>query len=150
MRIWDVYPAIDLRRGRVVRLMQGDPDQETKYADDPLHVAQRWQAAGAKWLHVVNLDGAFGERNAGNLAALECILTTGLRVQFVGGLRNLPGIRQALELGVSRAVIGTAAVKGQSVFDQGPMVANWFTVAGPRNCNIQGGGALQRCDIVHQ
>ena len=110
---WTVYPAIDLRRGRVVRLMQGDPNQETKYADDPLSVARRWQKAGAEWLHVVNLDGAFDERSHKNQnqAALERILTTRLRVQFGGGLRDLESIRRALEMGASRVVVGTAAVK---------------------------------------
>jgi phosphoribosylformimino-5-aminoimidazole carboxamide ribotide isomerase len=110
-RIWNVYPAIDLRQGRVVRLVQGDPDRETEYANDPLRMALRWQEAGAKWLHVVNLDGAFGQRSAENQAALERILTTGLRVQFGGGLRTLESIRRALDLGVSRVVVGTAAVK---------------------------------------
>jgi phosphoribosylformimino-5-aminoimidazole carboxamide ribotide isomerase len=110
-REWAVYPAIDLRRGRVVRLMQGDPGRETKYANDPLHVARRWQDAGAGWLHVVNLDGAFDERGSQNLVALEQILTTGLRVQFGGGLRDPKRVRQVLDLGVSRAVIGTAAVE---------------------------------------
>ncbi|MEA3339845.1 MAG: HisA/HisF-related TIM barrel protein, partial [Chloroflexota bacterium] len=80
IRDWAIYPAIDLRRGRVVRLRQGDPEQETEYADDPLRVARRWQEAGAEWLHVVNLDGAFGERGRENQAALSRILTTGLRV----------------------------------------------------------------------
>jgi phosphoribosylformimino-5-aminoimidazole carboxamide ribotide isomerase len=110
-RIWNVYPATDLRQGRVVRLVQGDPDRETEYANDPLRMALRWQEAGAKWLHVVNLDGAFGQRSAENQAALERILTTGLRVQFGGGLRTLESIRRALDLGVSRVVVGTAAVK---------------------------------------
>jgi phosphoribosylformimino-5-aminoimidazole carboxamide ribotide isomerase len=110
-REWAVYPAIDLRRGRVVRLMQGDPGRETKYANDPLHVARRWQDAGAGCLHVVNLDGAFDERGSQNLVALEQILTTGLRVQFGGGLRDPKRVRQVLDLGVSRAVIGTAAVE---------------------------------------
>jgi phosphoribosylformimino-5-aminoimidazole carboxamide ribotide isomerase len=115
MRIWNVYPAIDLRQGRVVRLMQGDPNQETKYADEPLSVARRWQEAGAEWLHIVNLDGAFGERSQENQAALERILTTGLQVQFGGGLRNLESIRRALDLGVNRVVIGTAAVKNPAL-----------------------------------
>lgn len=110
-REWAVYPAIDLRWGQVVRLMQGDPGKETKYADDPLHIARRWQDAGAGWLHVVNLDGAFDERGSQNLMALEQILTTGLRVQFGGGLRDSKRIHQVLDLGVSRAVIGTAAVE---------------------------------------
>jgi len=112
-----VYPAIDLRRGRVVRLVQGDPKQETQYADDPLSVARRWQEAGATWLHVVNLDGAFGEPSRENLAALERILTSGLRVQFGGGLRDLKALRRALDLGVSRVVVGTAAVKNPALVE---------------------------------
>jgi phosphoribosylformimino-5-aminoimidazole carboxamide ribotide isomerase len=95
--------------------MQGDPERETKYADDPLHVARRWQKASADWLHVVNLDGALDERGNQNLTALEQILTTGLKVQFGGGLRDLAGIRQALDLGVSRVVIGTAAVENPAL-----------------------------------
>ena len=118
MRVWTVYPAIDLRRGRVVRLVQGDPGQETKYADDPLSVARRWQEAGAEWVHVVNLDGAFGERSRANLAALERILTTGLRVQFGGGLRDSKALRRALALGVSRVVVGTAAVEDPALVEE--------------------------------
>jgi len=100
-----------------VRLVQGDPGRETKYADDPLGVARRWQEAGAEWLHVVNLDGAFGERGRENLVALERILMTGLRVQFGGGLRNLESIRRVLDLGVSRVVVGTAAVENPSLVE---------------------------------
>ena len=117
MRVWDIYPAIDLRQGRVVRLMQGDPDRETQYADDPLHVARRWQAAGTQWLHVVNLDGALDESGRQNLAALERVLTAGLKVQFGGGMRDLGGIRRVLGLGVSRAVIGTAAVENPALVE---------------------------------
>jgi len=117
MREWHIYPAIDLRRGQVVRLMQGDPDQETQYASDPLGVARRWQNAGSPWLHVVNLDGAFDESGNRNLAALEQILTTGLQVQFGGGLRDLAAIRRVLNLGVSRAIIGTAAVEDPALVE---------------------------------
>jgi phosphoribosylformimino-5-aminoimidazole carboxamide ribotide isomerase len=117
MKIWNVYPAIDLRRGRVVRLMQGDPDRETKYSDDPLAVARRWQDAGTDWLHMVNLDGSFGARGSENLAALERILTTGLWVQFGGGMRDMASIRRALGLGVSRVVIGTAAVENPALVE---------------------------------
>jgi phosphoribosylformimino-5-aminoimidazole carboxamide ribotide isomerase len=117
MRIWDVYPAIDLRQGRVVRLMQGDPNLETEYGDDPLSVARRWQEACANWLHVVNLDGAFDERGRENEEALRRILTTGLRVQFGGGLRDFESIRRTLGLGVSRAVVGTAAVEDPGLVD---------------------------------
>ena len=117
-REWTVYPAIDLRRGRVVRLRQGDPGRETTYADDPLSVARRWQEAGATWLHVVNLDGAFDERSQENQAALERILTTGLRIQFGGGVRDSATLRRALDLGASRVVIGTAAVKNPQLVDE--------------------------------
>ena len=115
---WDVYPAIDLRGGRVVRLRQGDPDRETEYASDPLSVARRWREAGATWLHVVNLDGALNEGGRENQAALERILTAGLRVQFGGGLRDLASLHRALNLGVSRVVVGTAAVKNPALVNQ--------------------------------
>jgi len=118
MKEWAIYPATDLRQGRVVRLRQGDPGRETEYADDPLPVARRWQAAGAEWLHVVNLDGAFGEKGGQNLAALERILSTGLKVQFGGGLRDLESLRRVLDLGVRRAVIGTAAVEKPQLVEQ--------------------------------
>jgi phosphoribosylformimino-5-aminoimidazole carboxamide ribotide isomerase len=110
-----VYPAIDLRQGRVVRLAQGDPSRETTYSLDPALVAQDWQIAGATWLHVVNLDGAFGEvvgtEESGNAQALARIVGPSLHVQFGGGLRDLASIARALELGVSRVVLGTAFVE---------------------------------------
>lgn len=106
-----VFPAIDLRRGRVVRLAQGDPERQTVYGDDPEAVALRWLAAGPAWLHVVNLDGAFGEAGGPNQAALRAILSTGARVQFGGGLRTLDDVEQALGLGVRRVVLGTAAAE---------------------------------------
>jgi phosphoribosylformimino-5-aminoimidazole carboxamide ribotide isomerase len=88
------------------------------YASDPLSVAHRWQEAGATWLHVVNLDGAFDEGGRENQAALEPILTTGLKVQFGGGVRDFATLSWALNLGVRRVVIGTAAVKNPALVDQ--------------------------------
>lgn len=122
-RIWTVYPAIDLRQGRVVRLAQGDPRRETRYSDDPSLVAQRWKASGAEWVHVVNLDGAFDEQGRENMIALEHILAAGLRVQFGGGMRNLEALRRALELGVSRTVLGTAAVENPALLESA--LATW-------------------------
>ncbi len=106
-----IYPAIDLRGGRVVRLKYGDPQQQTTYSDDPLETARHWLAAGATWLHVVNLDGALGEANAAleilrQIAALE-----GVQVQFGGGLRSLEDAARALEAGAARVILGTAAVQ---------------------------------------
>ncbi|MBN1889635.1 MAG: 1-(5-phosphoribosyl)-5-[(5-phosphoribosylamino)methylideneamino]imidazole-4-carboxamide isomerase [Thermoflexales bacterium] len=117
MNAFTIFPAIDLRQGRVVRLRQGDPAQETHYGDDPLAATRRWQAAGATWLHVVNLDGALDESGRANMAALEKILTSGLSIQFGGGMRELDSLRRALELGVSRAVIGTAAVENPALIE---------------------------------
>jgi len=110
-----VYPAIDLRDGKVVRLKEGDPARMTAYSTDPAEMAQRWLDAGANWLHVVNLDGAFGESDHANRSALKAILKLGVQVQFGGGLRSLDAIAQALALGVSRVVLGTIAVEQPNV-----------------------------------
>ena len=109
---FDIYPAIDLRRGRVVRLELGDPARETVFGDNPAAMAGRWRDAGARWLHVVNLDGAFAEAGAANWAALAAIVAAGgARVQFGGGLRALDDIAAALDSGVARVVLGTAALE---------------------------------------
>jgi phosphoribosylformimino-5-aminoimidazole carboxamide ribotide isomerase len=112
-----IFPAIDLRQGKVVRLAQGDPARQTVYGDDPLAIAELWKAEGAAWLHVVNLDGALGVETAANRAALQRILGLGLKVQLGGGLRDRDSIHAALEAGASRAVIGTAAVENPSLVD---------------------------------
>jgi|SRR5690606_13973073 len=105
-----VYPAIDIRRGRVVRLVHGDPERETVHGDDPVAVATRWRDAGAEWLHVVNLDGALGEA-AQALDVLQAIAALGVPVQFGGGLRSLDDAARALDAGASRVILGTLAVR---------------------------------------
>jgi phosphoribosylformimino-5-aminoimidazole carboxamide ribotide isomerase len=114
-----VYPAIDLRGGKVVRLKEGDPAHMTVYSDDAAEIAKRWLAMGAKWLHVVNLDGAFGEGDDANQNALASILKTAKEfnadVQFGGGLRSLNAVEKILSLGVSRIVFGTIAVEQPNV-----------------------------------
>jgi phosphoribosylformimino-5-aminoimidazole carboxamide ribotide isomerase len=112
-----IYPAIDLRGGKVVRLAQGDPKRQTVYGDDPYETALRWQSEGATWLHVVNLDGALGQAAAANELALGRILRIGLKVQFGGGMRELSGIKRALDTGVTRVVIGTAAIENPLLID---------------------------------
>ena len=110
-----IYPAIDLRGGKVVRLKEGDPARMTAYSDDPVETAKRWMDAGANWLHVVNLDGAFGDSDNANRSALEAILKLGGQIQFGGGLRSLDAIEKAIESGVSRAVPGTIAIEKPDV-----------------------------------
>jgi phosphoribosylformimino-5-aminoimidazole carboxamide ribotide isomerase len=114
-----IYPAIDLRGGKVVRLKEGDPARMTSYSDDAGEMARRWLAMGAKWLHVVNLDGAFGEGDSANQAALLSILKAareaGASVQFGGGMRSLDAVAQALSLGVTRVILGTVAIENPKV-----------------------------------
>lgn len=110
--MFTIYPAIDLRGGRVVRLIQGRTENEIVYADDPAEMARHWESHGAAWLHVVNLDGAFGAADSQNAQALKNILATGqVPVQLGGGLRTLDSIKRAFDLGVSRAVLGTVAME---------------------------------------
>lgn len=111
-----VYPAIDLRGGKVVRLLEGDPDRQTTFSDDPIATAQRWVDDGAEWLHMVNLDGAFSEAND-NLAILKEVAKLDVKVQFGGGLRSLDDIREALDAGASRAVLGTFALQNPDGVD---------------------------------
>lgn len=103
-----IYPAIDLRGGQVVRLMEGDPNRQTIFSDDPVKTAKEWIEQGAEWIHMVNLDGAFGEAND-NLSILEAVSQFDVNVQFGGGLRSLDDIEFALKKGAKRAVIGTLA-----------------------------------------
>lgn len=104
-----IYPAIDLRNGRCVRLFQGKADQETVYFENPAEPARSWEEAGATHLHVVDLDGAFAGSSA-NLDAVRSILRVeGLKVQLGGGMRDETAIDKALSLGLDRVIIGTRA-----------------------------------------
>ena len=109
--IFTIYPAIDLRNGRVVRLQYGDPDKETVFGDDPAAMGQKWIDAGTKWLHVVNLDGAFDEKGSANWAALPQITQLDAKVQFGGGIRALADVERALDAGVNRVILGTVAIE---------------------------------------
>lgn len=105
-----VIPAIDLMGGRVVRLRQGDFAQATYYSDRPREVAARFRQAGARRIHVVDLDGARAGRPV-NLDSVRAIAAEGVEVEVGGGLRTLPDVEQVLALGARLAVLGTAAVE---------------------------------------
>ena len=108
-----IYPAIDIKGGRCVRLTQGRADQETVYAEQPAEVAREFRAAGSAWVHVVDLDGAFaGEPQ--NLAVVQAIAALGMKVQLGGGLRTRAAVERALGFGVSRVVIGTRAAESEA------------------------------------
>ena len=112
-----LYPAIDILDGRAVRLVQGRFEDSTVYHDDPLAAAQSWVEAGARFLHVVDLDGA-RSGSPKSLDHLRRIVTeTGVPIQYGGGLRTVEAVREALRAGAERAIVGTAAFKDIDFLD---------------------------------
>lgn len=103
-----IYPAIDIRHGQCVRLRQGLAEQSVKYFEDPAEPARAFARDGSAWIHVVDLDGAFGGEPR-NIDALRRIAETGLKIQFGGGLRTAGNVRAALDAGAARVVVGTKA-----------------------------------------
>jgi phosphoribosylformimino-5-aminoimidazole carboxamide ribotide isomerase len=112
-----VIPAIDLRRGRCVRLFRGDVEAETVYDDDPVEVAKRFEAEGARRLHVVDLDAARGEGSNRDVVKEIC-RNVAIPVQLGGGLRTMATIEQAVADGASRVILGTAAASEPSVVER--------------------------------
>jgi len=106
-----LIPAIDLRGGKCVRLHQGDYAQEKVYGADPAAVAEEFEAAGAEWLHVVDLDAAKSGTLTNGAALAEIIRRTKLRVEFGGGVRDAATVRRLLDLGVARAVLGSVLAR---------------------------------------
>jgi len=106
-----IFPAIDIRGGKCVRLTEGRFDQETVFADNPVDMAKRWIQEGAEFLHVVDLDGALAGRSK-NLAVVKAIVeAVDVPVQLGGGIRTLENIAEVLEAGVSRVILGSVAVR---------------------------------------
>ena len=130
-----LFPAVDIKDGKAVRLTQGAADAETVYDDDPIAAARRFSDAGSEWLHVVDLDAAFtGEpRNRELIAAI--VEATGAKVQASGGVRTIEDVRTCVEFGAERVVIGTMALKNPSFVKQvlddiGPVCAVGLDVRG--------------------
>ncbi len=139
MRDFTIFPAIDLRDGQVVRLLQGKADKQKTYADQPEKIANEWIGQGAEWLHVVNLNGAFGEKTELNAKAIKKIVNAVNRkakIQLGGGIRNMEQVRATLGLGVDRIVLGTAVIEnpafGKQVLDEfdGESIAFGFDALG--------------------
>jgi len=105
-----IIPAIDLRAGRCVRLVEGKLEQETVYSDDPVAMAVHWQEQGARWLHVVDLDGAFAGAPKNLDVISEILAAVSMPVQIGGGIRSLDTVERLLELGATRVILGTAAI----------------------------------------
>jgi len=110
MNTFSVIPAIDLREGRVVRLYQGDYDKQTRYPVEPLALARSYAAQGARWLHVVDLDGA-RSGHLDNLRVLRELAHAGLKLQAGGGVRDADDVQRLLDAGIERVVVGSLAVR---------------------------------------
>jgi phosphoribosylformimino-5-aminoimidazole carboxamide ribotide isomerase len=106
-----LYPAIDIRDGRTVRLVQGDYERETVYDDDPVVAARRWASEGARWLHVVDLDGARSGEPQNLEQVRRIVAAVDVPIQLGGGLRDSGKVEDAIATGVERVVLGTAAVR---------------------------------------
>ena len=122
-----IYPAIDLMDGGCVRLLKGDFDQRTDYEISPLEVAKGYAAAGAEWMHIVDLDGAKDGKTQQAELIMDIASKSGLKVQTGGGLRDLAQIQSLLKGGVDRAVIGSLAVTNPQ------MVKFWIGEVGPKH-----------------
>jgi phosphoribosylformimino-5-aminoimidazole carboxamide ribotide isomerase len=114
----EVIPAIDLRQGRCVRLYQGDYDRETVFCDDPVAIALKWQGAGAKRLHIVDLDGAAEGRLCNEAVVKRILHASLLRIQIGGGIRQIKTMERLFGMGVERVILGTAAIENPSLVSQ--------------------------------
>lgn len=130
MSEFTLYPAIDVRHGRIVRLAQGDYAQETRYGDDPLALARAYAEQGAGWLHLVDLDAA----RAGGYTLIELVggivESTGLRVQTGGGVRSRDDVQRILDAGAARVVVGSLAVR------EAGMVCGWIGEFGAERITV--------------
>lgn len=113
-----IVPAVDIKGGRCVRLLQGRMDAETVFSDDPLEMARRWEAAGASLIHVVDLDGAVDKKPRNRSAIRKLIEGTRASVQVGGGIRNEETARMYFELGAKRVIIGTEAIRTPSLIER--------------------------------
>ncbi|MDY6986604.1 MAG: 1-(5-phosphoribosyl)-5-[(5-phosphoribosylamino)methylideneamino]imidazole-4-carboxamide isomerase [Thermodesulfobacteriota bacterium] len=113
-----IIPAVDIKGGRCVRLLQGRKDSETVFSDDPSSMASRWEAEGAELLHVVDLDGAF-EKGPQNVAAIKGIVDeVRIPVQLGGGIRTMDTISMYLDLGIARVIVGTEAIRNPGLVEE--------------------------------
>lgn len=113
-----IYPAIDIRGGRCVRLTEGRFDAETVFADDPAEMALKWAALGAEYLHLVDLDGALAGESKNGAVVERILQNVKISVQLGGGIRNLATIDKLLSLGVSRVILGSVAVKNPQLVEE--------------------------------
>ena len=113
-----IIPAVDIKGGRCVRLLQGREDSETIFSDDPSAMATKWEAEGAELLHVIDLDGAF-RKSPQNIEAIKRILdSVHMSIQLGGGIRSMETISMFIDMGVSRVILGTEAIRNPRMVEQ--------------------------------
>ena len=145
----EVIPAIDIRGGQCVRLSQGDYERETVFDNDPVAVAVRWAALGARRIHIVDLDGARAGQQVNAALVRRIVHTVGAAVQTGGGLRDLGALRAALDGGVNRVVLGTAAVRDPDLLREAVAVARDRLIVSvdARNGIVQTQGWTEGSDV---
>ena len=138
-----IYPAIDLRDGKCVRLYQGNYDAETIYSDDPINVAKQYLSAGAEWIHVVDLDGASQAEKNQSILVNQLLTLTGVKIQIGGGIRSKSQIQSLLDSGASRIILGSLAVKEpDSVFE-------WLKYFGPEKIMLALDVVINKDNVAH-
>ena len=113
-----IFPAIDIKDGKVVRLIQGKFDRVTEYSPDPVSMAKHWEGQGAQWLHVVDLDGAQSGEIKNTSIILEIVKAIKIPVQTGGGIRKPENVKQLLDGGIARVVLGTKIIKDRDFLNQ--------------------------------
>ena len=118
-----LFPAIDLKEGKAVRLLQGRMEDSTVYADNPVEVAKNFESQGAEYLHIVDLNGAFSGKPVNDETIRRIVESVSLKIQIGGGIRTMERITELLELGVERVILGTIAVKNPELVAE---AARWY------------------------
>ncbi len=113
-----IFPAIDLKGGLCVRLMQGDPDRATVYGKDPVAVAKHWKSEGAEWLHLVDLDGAFSKAPVNDEIIFRIAEAVSIPVEVGGGIRTVENVEHYLSRGIARVILGTAALREPEILEE--------------------------------
>ena len=146
----DLYPAIDIRSGRVVRLTQGDYDKETVYGEDPLEVAHRFADEGARWIHIVDLDAALSGDpvNRNVISRIATALWGKVKVQTGGGVRTVDDARTLAEAGISRVVMGSAAVSKPELVEEAAKIVDVAVGLDHRNGRVSVHGWTQEAGMT--
>ena len=144
-----LFPAIDLKEGKCVRLIRGDMNKSTIFHEEPYKKAKEFEKLGFKWLHLVDLDGAFAGKSMNSLAIKKIISSTSLSLQLGGGIRTLENIKFWIDNGISKIIIGTAAIKNPEILKKATQLYPYRISLGidARDGNVATNGWIETSDI---